>query len=163
MKNNKLQLKLLPRLIVYDFDGVMTNNTLIIDQNGYESVIVNRSDGMAISLIRKLGINQIILSTETNSVVQKRAEKLRLFCLHGIEDKLSTLRNYLSETNINPNEVIYVGNDLNDLEAMKYVGIAVAPNNAYKEIKDIANIITKAKGGEGVIRELFEIIKSMNK
>ena len=147
------------KLIVYDFDGVMTNNSAIIDQFGNESVIVNRSDGLAISLIKEFGINQIILSTEANNVVQKRAEKLGLFCLNGIDDKATTLRNYLMQINIDPDAVMYVGNDLNDLVAMKYVGVAVAPNDAYKEIKDIANIITMAKGGEGVIRELYEMIK----
>lgn len=147
------------KLIIYDFDGVMTNNTAIVDQFGNESVIVNRSDGLAISLIRKFGIKQIIVSTETNIVVQKRAEKLKLFCLNGIENKLSTIRNYLNTSKILPETVLYVGNDLNDLEAMKFVGIRVAPADAYQEIKDIVHYITKAKGGDGVIRELYELIK----
>jgi 3-deoxy-D-manno-octulosonate 8-phosphate phosphatase (KDO 8-P phosphatase) len=159
VKSNVNQIK----LIVYDFDGVMTNNKAIVDQFGNESVIVNRSDGLAISFIKKLDIKQIILSTETNMVVQKRAEKLGLFCLNGIEDKLSTLCTYLTKINVPLEAVMYVGNDLNDLVAMKNVGVAVAPNDAYKEIKEIAHIVTNAKGGEGVIRELFDIIKSIKK
>ena len=148
------------KLIVYDFDGVMTNNTALIDQSGNESVFINRSDGLAITLIKKLGINQIIISTETNNVVQKRAQKLNLFCLNGIEDKLFTLKKYMTKSNINPDVVMYVGNDLNDLEVMKFVGIAVAPNDAYKDVLEISHFTTQAKGGEGVIRELFDMIKS---
>ena len=162
MEINK-EILVIPKLIVYDFDGVMTNNTVIVDQFGNESVIVNRSDGLAISLIKKLGIKQIILSTETNNVVQKRAEKLGLFCLNGVANKVITLKKYLIKENITPESVYYVGNDLNDLEVMKLVGIGVAPNDAYPEIKDIAKIVTEKKGGEGVIRELYQIIKSIIK
>jgi YrbI family 3-deoxy-D-manno-octulosonate 8-phosphate phosphatase len=146
------------KLIVYDFDGVMTDNTAIVDQNGNESVIVNRSDGLGISLIKKLGIKQIILSTETNNVVQKRAAKLELFCLNGIEDKAVTLYKYLTDRNISLDSVLYVGNDINDLEVMQMVGFSVAPKDAYEPILEIADHVTKAKGGEGVIRELYDLI-----
>ena len=146
------------KLIAYDFDGVMTNNTVIVDQLGNESVVVNRSDGLAISMIKKLGIHQLIISTEKNIIVQKRAEKLKIPCLNGISNKLETLTNYLAKNDINKSEVLFVGNDINDLEAMKYVGVSVAPNDAHKDIKEIAAHITTACGGQGVIRELFDLI-----
>ena len=87
-------------LIVYDFDGVMTNNKVYVDQEGREMVQVNRGDGLGIAGIRKLGIEQIILSTETNSVVAARANKLTIPCLQGINDKAKALRNLCTEKEI---------------------------------------------------------------
>jgi len=150
------------QLIIYDFDGVMTNNKVIIDQNGEESVIVNRSDGLAISFLRKMGIKQIIISTEENQVVLKRAEKLKIPCMNGIENKLSTLKKYFKKNNIPKENIIYVGNDINDLEAMEFVAFPVAPRDAHKDIRKIAKLVTKSKGGDGVIRELLDIFMEDN-
>ena len=147
------------KLIVYDFDGVMTNNKAILNQEGIESVMVSRSDGLAISIIKRMGIKQIILSTEKNCVVTKRAEKLNIPVLYGIDDKEKVLKRYLKDNQINRENVIYIGNDINDLEAMKIVGLPVAPFDAHKEIKKIARLITIKNGGDGVIRELLDIIK----
>jgi len=150
------------KLIVYDFDGVMTDNRVIIDQYGNESVIVNRSDGLAISKFHKMGIIQIIISTEKNQIVQKRAEKLKIICLNGIEDKLMALKSYLIEKNISNKNIVYVGNDINDLKVMQYIDFPIAPADAYPEIKSIAKFITKASGGEGVIRELLDVLLKEN-
>lgn len=157
MHTKKLYVKNL-ELIVYDFDGVMTDNKVIVDQLGKESVVVNRSDGLAIAEIRKMGIRQIIISTEKNPVVQKRAEKLDLLCLVGVEDKKSTLQDYLVENGIDKSNVLYIGNDINDLEVMEYIGYPLAPANADPAIKKVAKIVTKAKGGDGVIREFLDIL-----
>lgn len=145
-------------LIAYDFDGVMTNNKVIMDQFGNESVIVNRSDGLAIAEIKKIGIKQIILSTEENPVVQKRSEKLGIFCISGLNDKKKALQKYLSNNNIDRKKVVFIGNDINDLKVMKYVGIPIGPADAHPEIKRISKVITKAKGGDGVIREFWDIL-----
>jgi 3-deoxy-D-manno-octulosonate 8-phosphate phosphatase (KDO 8-P phosphatase) len=123
------------KLIVYDFDGVMTNNKVIVDQNGHESVYVNRSDGLAISEFKRLNLKQIIISTEKNPVVLKRAEKLGIPCIYGVENKKSILENYLKEEKINQADVSYVGNDLNDYEAMAIVGVPVAPEDAHESEK----------------------------
>jgi 3-deoxy-D-manno-octulosonate 8-phosphate phosphatase (KDO 8-P phosphatase) len=142
--------------IIYDFDGVMTNNKAIVDENGLESVIVNRGDGLAISIIKEWGISQMIISTETNEVVQKRAQKLRIDCLNAVSDKLSTLSEFLRNNSIDPTKVIYIGNDINDLEAMKIVGHPVAPADAADEVKQIASLIVDVNGGDGVIRRLLD-------
>ncbi|MFC2121398.1 cytidylyltransferase domain-containing protein [Bacteroidota bacterium] len=147
-------------LIVYDFDGVMTDNKAYIDQFGNESVLINRGDGLAISKIMKSNIRQIILSTEENTVVKKRAEKLKLNCFQGINNKKEFLMKYLDKNNINSSNVAYIGNDINDLEIMKHVGLPIAPNDACNEIKKIAKIVTIAKGGNGVIREIYNYIKT---
>lgn len=142
-------------LFVYDFDGVMTDNKVTVDQFGNESVVVNRGDGLAISEIKKMGLPQLIISTEKNVVVQKRADKLQINCFQGIGNKKDTLQKYLSEAEMNPENVLYVGNDINDLEVMKICGTKVAPADAAEEILAIADLVTAAKGGEGVIREIF--------
>ncbi|HCJ65795.1 MAG TPA: haloacid dehalogenase [Elusimicrobia bacterium] len=144
------------RLIIYDFDGVMTDNKVIIDQYGNESVAVNRSDGLAIAKIKKMGTPQVILSTEKNPVVQKRAKKLGLPCIVGISDKKKVLEKYLNKNRIKKEDVAYIGNDINDLEVMRYVGFPIAPANAHPKVRKIAKIITKTKGGCGVIREFFD-------
>jgi YrbI family 3-deoxy-D-manno-octulosonate 8-phosphate phosphatase len=158
--NNESQIKLKKlKLLVYDFDGVMTDNKAIVDENGNESVKVNRGDGLAIAMFKKLGISQMILSTEKNSVVNKRSEKLKIDCFHGVDNKKEFLLSYLKGENIDLQEVGYVGNDINDYEIMREVGLKIAPQDAVESIKKIANIITKANGGDGVIRELYDIIK----
>lgn len=157
MVNKKFQLSKI-QVIIYDFDGVMTDNKVIIDQFGNESVIVNRSDGLAISEISKMGIKQVIISTEENPVVQERAEKLKIPCLNGIKNKLLTLKAYFKDNNISKKNVIYIGNDINDLKAMKFIGFPIAPADAHQEIKNVAKLITNTKGGDGVIRELLDIL-----
>ncbi len=147
------------KLLVYDFDGVMTDNKVYVDQLGNESVKVNRADGLAIAEMKKLGIPQIIISTEKNNVVQKRARKLKLPCFHGVENKKNILLSYVKENNIELDTVAYIGNDINDYEVMKLVGIPIAPLDANESIKEIAIFITTAKGGNGVIRELYNLIK----
>ena len=146
------------KLIVYDFDGVMTDNRVIVDETGRESVVVNRADGLAVSLIRRMGIEQLILSTEKNPVVLKRAEKLGLLCLNGVDNKKETLIQHLYRANIDRKNVVYIGNDLNDLEVMEYVGYAVAPADADPAVKEIARTVTEARGGDGVIREFWDIL-----
>ena len=141
-------------LIVYDFDGVMTDNRVLVFENGMEAVIANRGDGLGIAMINKMDIPQIILSTEKNQVVFARAKKLGLEALHGVDNKLKKLSEYCQKGGYNPVQVVYVGNDTNDLEAMQFVGLPVAPSDANEEILKIAKLITRAPGGFGVVREL---------
>jgi len=145
-------------LIVYDFDGVMTDNRVIIFQDGTEAVIVNRADGLGIDRFRSLGIPQLILSTETNPVVKARAAKLHLEVITSCKDKKIALENHCAQKGYDLNRVMYIGNDLNDLEVMKIVGFPIAPVDAHPKIKKIAKLITEAKGGEGVIKELSDYI-----
>ena len=147
------------KLIAYDFDGVMTNNKVYVDQEGKETVQVNRGDGLGIAEIKKLGIEQIIISTEKNPVVEQRAKKLNIKCFHGIDNKLSCLKEYAKSKPIDLNNICFVGNDINDYEVMSAVGIKICPMDATEEIRNIADIIIKKNGGEGVIRELLNIIK----
>ena len=119
-------------------------------------VQVSRADGLGISEIRKLEIEQIILSTETNPVVSARAKKLDLFCIQGVNDKTKALADYCENHQIDLSTVAYVGNDINDLEVMKLVGTTFCPADAHKSIKHISQNILESKGGEGISREIFD-------
>lgn len=147
-------------LIVYDFDGVMTDNKVILREDGIESVIVNRSDGLAVEIIKKMGVQQLILSKEKNKVVTSRAKKLNIPVLHGINNKKDILRQYCKKHSIALRNVIYVGNDINDLDVMEIVGYPMCPQDAYPEARAIAKFVIPANGGSGVIRELLNYIKT---
>lgn len=147
------------KLIVSDFDGVMTDNRVLVDETGKESVYVSRADGQGIHILRSLGIDLVILSTETNGVVGKRAEKLKVECIQSVSDKAECLKNYCSQRNISLENIAYIGNDINDFEAMKISGIKIVPQDAYEGVKAIADYITTTKGGYGVIREVAGIIQ----
>jgi YrbI family 3-deoxy-D-manno-octulosonate 8-phosphate phosphatase len=146
------------KLIIYDFDGVMTNNKVYVDQSGNETVQVNRADGLAIFKIKKLGISQTIISSELNPVVSVRASKLGIPCLQGINNKKDSVLKYCKENDIDIKKVAYVGNDINDKDAMEISGLTFCPSDGHKSIKEISDHILKAKGGNGVIRELLDLL-----
>ena len=146
-------------LIVFDFDGVMTDNRAILDEDGKESVMVSRADGLGVSILKQKNIKMLILSTEKNKVVSRRAEKLSIPVMQGVDKKELALSEYCEENLISPAKVLYVGNDINDLEAMKLCGKVVVPNDAHGSVKNIADIVLTVNGGHGVARELAELIK----
>ena len=145
-------------LICYDFDGVMTDNRVLVGEDGREAVLVNRGDGLAVAALKRRGIAQIILSTEANPVVAQRARKLDIPCVQDLSDKARALSEYASARGHDLSRTIYVGNDVNDLEAMRLVGCRVAPADAHASVLREATFITQARGGEGVIREMLDII-----
>ena len=146
-------------MIVTDFDGVMTDNRVLIDETGKEAVYVSRADGQAIHILRSMGIDLIIMSTEINGVIGKRAKKLNVEYIQNITDKAECLKNYCNEKNISLQNIAYIGNDINDYEVMQIVGLKITPYDAYDIVRNIADYITKTKGGYGVIREVANIIK----
>jgi len=142
-------------LFFYDFDGVLTDNRVLVGEDGRESVFCNRSDGLAIRRIREMGIQQLIISSEKNNIVSARAAKLGIPIIQGAENKKEALLEYCKNVSVNISETLYVGNDINDLEAMQIVGFPVCPNDAYPEIKKIAKLVIPVPGGGGVIRNLL--------
>jgi YrbI family 3-deoxy-D-manno-octulosonate 8-phosphate phosphatase len=144
------------QLVVFDFDGVFTNNKVIVSDAGSESVICDRSDGLGLSMIRSLGIKMLILSTETNPVVSHRANKLGLECIQGINDKLKKLIELSKERRISLDNTAFVGNDINDLDCLKAVGLPVVVADAYPQAKEAAKMILTHNGGEGAVREFCE-------
>jgi N-acylneuraminate cytidylyltransferase len=147
------------KFIVYDCDGVLTDNKVTLNKDGREDLRFNRSDGAAMAAIKRLGIRQAIWTSEPHSVVKKRADKLGIPAVTGVEDKTKLLLEHCKKNGINLKEVVYLGNDLNDLGAMKLAGCPICPADACDEIKAVSKIVTAKKGGEGVARELFGYLK----
>lgn len=145
------------KLIACDFDGVLTDNRVIIDENGKESVICSRSDGFGIEQLKKNSIEVIVISKEKNKVVAARCKKLGIQYFHSIERKIEILKEEIKKRGLNSNEVCFIGNDLNDIECMRYV-VGIAVNDAVKDVKEIASYIIPQKGGYGVIREVADLI-----
>jgi N-acylneuraminate cytidylyltransferase len=144
--------------VVFDFDGVFTDNRVLVAQDGSESVACNRSDGLALAQLRKTGLPLLVLSTESNPVVETRCRKLGLECLHNAADKRAMLEAWLAARGIPWQETVYVGNDVNDLSCMRAVGCAVAVHDAYPEAKGAARILLEADGGHGAVREIANLI-----
>ena len=146
------------KLLVLDFDGVMTDNKVIVDENGKESVICNRSYGFGIELLKKAGIDVIVISKEKNKVVSARCKKLNIDCIQSIDKKIVVLQKEIEKKNLLVENVCFIGNDINDIECIKFVGIGIAVNDAYEDVKSISDYITRKKGGEGAIREICDLI-----
>jgi len=136
----------------------MTDNKVYVDQNGNEMVMVNRSDGLGVSEIKKLGIKQLIISTEKNPVVSKRAEKINIPYIQGVEKKEKYLLKYCNDKNIDIKDVAFIGNDLNDLKVMEVVGLPMCPSDSAGTIKKISKIVLQSAGGEGIVREILSLI-----
>ena len=145
-------------LIVYDFDGVLTDNKVLVFEDGREGAYCSRADGWAVQQIKGLGIHQIILSTERNGIVKARARKLGIDVIHGVDNKHDVLMRYCRAKNYALKKVLYMGNDVNDLEAMKLVGYPLAPQDAHCRILKIAKIVICKNGGYGVVKEFFDNI-----
>ena len=141
----------------------MTDNKVYVDQDGKEMVQVNRADGLGVSIITKLGIKQIIISSEKNPVVNVRAKKLKIFCINSVEDKKNILIKYCLKNKFPLKNVAYVGNDINDLEVINIVGYSFCPSDAHERIKEIVDCVLKKSGGNGVIRELSDIFQQQLK
>lgn len=147
------------QLIVYDFDGVMTDNRVIVNEDGKEAVTVHRGDGYAVRMIKdNLRIPQIILSSEENPIVMRRAKKLNIQAIHDIEYKDKVLKAYCDENNYDLSKVLYIGNDVNDFDVMQLCGMTACPADAEPEIRQYANHVFQSAGGFGVIRELYRIL-----
>ena len=141
-------------LLVTDFDGVLTDNRVIVADDGHEAVVCNRADGIGRDLLRAAGLPLLILSTETNPVVTVRGAKLQIEVVQGCGDKGAALRGLLRDRGIDPARVMYVGNDVNDLGALGAVGWPVVPADAHPDVVGHARHVTAATGGAGVLREL---------
>ena len=148
------------KAVVFDFDGVFTNNQVIVSEDGKESVQCNRADGIGLEVLRRLDIPMTIISTEKNPVVAMRAKKLKLTVVHGVENKLKELIKFSASNKIDLNNIAYVGNDINDTACMKNVGFPIAVADAYDVIKQLAKYRLKKNGGGGAVREFCELVSS---
>jgi N-acylneuraminate cytidylyltransferase len=144
--------------LVLDFDGVFTDNRVIVDQDGRESVICDRGDGWLLSHLKKTGLPILILSTETNPVVQARADKLGIPCLQGIPEKGVALKGWAAGRGIDLAHLVYLGNDINDLDCLELAGCGVITADAHPSVRQVADLVLQNRGGHGALRELCEMI-----
>lgn len=146
------------RAIAFDFDGVLTDDLVQVDEHGQESVRCSRADGMGIERLRRQGVPMVVLSREDNPVVTRRCQKLGLPVHQGLRDKTAALRDWVAGLGLDLSQVAYVGNDINDLPAMRLVGWPVAPADAHPRVLDLARVVLTRRGGRGAVRELAELI-----
>ena len=148
------------QLVVFDFDGVMTDNRVWVTGSGQEWVACSRADGLGIDRLRRLGVEVMVLSTEKDPVVVARCRKLGVACEHGVADKGIRLRELLMDRSIDRASVVYVGNDLNDLECVRLAGCGVAVADAHPEVIAEADVVLTRRGGHGAVRELCDTLST---
>lgn len=149
------------KMLLTDCDGCLTDGGMYYSENGDELKKFNTRDGMGFALLRQKGIITGIITSESVDLNRRRAEKLKLDILEsGCKDKLDAVKKYCEKYGVALNNVCYIGDDINDIETVKMVGLGCCPADAMPEVKAVANYVSKAKGGEGVIREVVNMINS---
>ena len=146
------------RLVVFDFDGVFSDNRVWTNDRGEESVACFRGDSAGLRRLDEVGVDYFILTSETNDAVPARARKIRLECVRGIEDKLPVLRRELERRGVSLGETAYVGNDINDSECLASVGLPVVPADAWAEVMPLAGMVLTRAGGQGCVREFCDAV-----
>jgi YrbI family 3-deoxy-D-manno-octulosonate 8-phosphate phosphatase len=146
------------RFAVFDFDGVFSDNRVWTNDRGEESVACFRGDTMGLRRLDEVGIEYLILTSETNDAVAARARKMRADCIKGIEDKLPVLRAEVERRGVSLAETSYVGNDVNDAECLAAVGLPVVPADAWAEVVPLARLVLTRAGGHGCVREFCDAV-----
>ena len=148
------------KLFATDVDGTMTDACMYYAENGIELKKFNFRDGMGFKLLRDAGIKTAIITSENTTIVQKRADKLKVDYLSmGTWTKLDFVKNICKDLNISLDEVAYIGDDINDIELLDAVGCKACPNDAVAKVKNINDIIILAnKGGDGAVRGFIDLI-----
>jgi YrbI family 3-deoxy-D-manno-octulosonate 8-phosphate phosphatase len=142
------------QLVVFDFDGVMTDNAVYVNQHGEETVRCSRSDARGLRLLDEVGVVYWVLSGEANPVVAARCQKIHIPCLYGVEDKTEPLQQLAREAGVPLQHVAYVGNDWNDVPCLSRVGVPIVVADAYEEAASVARYQTLRPGGHGAVREV---------
>ena len=146
------------RLAVFDFDGVFTDNSVWVNERGEESVRCCRADGFGLRRLREAGVEAVVLSTEQVAIAAVRSRKLEVDCRHGLSDKLGALREEAERRGVGLEETAYVGNDINDADCLRAVGLPVCPADAWPEVAGLARWKLERRGGEGCVREFCDAV-----
>jgi len=144
------------RLLVLDFDGVLTDNRVLVNEEGLEAVLCDRADSLGIARLRAAGLEVAVISTEANSVVRARCAKLGIQCTDGCHDKLQALQRMAAARSLQPRNIAYLGNDVNDADCMRWVGVPIAVADAAPAVWPLAKLVTSRPGGRGAVREVSE-------
>ncbi len=150
---------------IFDVDGVLTNGNVLVTEHGEQLRQFNIKDGYALQLAVKKGYHVVIISGAKSAGVEKRLQGLGIKHIYlGISDKIAVFRKFIEEHHLDPEEMVYAGDDIPDLPVMKLVGLAICPADAVDEIKEISEYISPKKGGGGVARDIIEkVMKIQNK
>jgi YrbI family 3-deoxy-D-manno-octulosonate 8-phosphate phosphatase len=151
------------RLVAFDFDGVFTDNAVYVTQDGTEAVRCVRSDGLGLKTLTALGVATIVISTETNPVVGARSRKLAVRCIQGCDDKRRALESVVAELAVTLQETAFVGNDINDLDCLKVVGVPIVVADAHEDVVPHAIYRTRTPGGHGAVREVCDLIAAVKR
>ena len=147
------------RMLVMDVDGVLTDGGMYYGENGEEFKKFNTRDGQGVALVHEAGIKTAILTRESTPIALRRAAKMKVGDVQvGVLDKLTALRGIAERHGLSLEEIAYIGDDVHDYEVLCHVGLAVAVRDATRLPRSAAHYITEAKGGEGAVRELCELI-----
>jgi len=160
--NSKLRNTKLPKILFTDFDGCLTDDRVWLNQDGEEFVVANRKDGLAVKRLKKLGIQVVIASTETNKVVLARGNKMGVEVLQGLADKAEEIEQYLNQKNLTWNDIWYIGNDVNDLGAIERANLSLCPSDAVKKVRKTVDIVLKTNGGRGILSEIATELEKTN-
>jgi len=151
------------KALVMDVDGVLTDAGMYYSEKGDELKKFNTRDAQGIELLLKKGFLVAIITKEKTKLVERRVEKMKIrHVFQGVEDKLSCLKGFASVNNIALDEIAYMGDDINDLDVLKSVGLSIAVNDATDKVKNASNYVTKTKGGCGAVREVCELLLDKN-
>lgn len=157
MESNYKELLKQIKCFILDVDGVLTNGSLILVPGGEMARVMNIRDGYAIQLAIKKGFEVVILSGGKSEEVRTRLKALGVNNIQlGCDDKLSALNNFIWKNELSASEILYMGDDMPDLAAMKSIGVATCPKDAAEEIKKICSYISPLRGGEGCVRDVIE-------
>lgn len=154
------------KLFLTDFDGVHTNGLVYVQQDGIESVVCSRRDGLGFEMLKALGIPAYIISKETNPVVEARAKKLGITCQYGVatgQGKVDAIKMLIEKHQCTPDEVLYIADDVNDIDALKYVGVPIVVRDCHPEVRKYACLVTRAVGGQHAIREVIDLLVQVKK
>jgi 3-deoxy-D-manno-octulosonate 8-phosphate phosphatase (KDO 8-P phosphatase) len=151
------------RLVAFDFDGVFTDNSVFVFEDGREAVRCMRSDGLGIGKLKALGLSVVVVSTEVNPVVKARSRKLVIKCINGCNDKLAVINVLAAEAGISLDQVAFIGNDVNDLPCLTSVGLPIVVKDAHADVVAYASYQTKVAGGYGAVREVCDMFEKVLK
>jgi 3-deoxy-D-manno-octulosonate 8-phosphate phosphatase (KDO 8-P phosphatase) len=146
------------RFAIFDFDGVFTDNRVWVNERGEEMLAFSRSDGLGLRRLDQVGVQYLILSMEQNPIVGARAQKLRAECVQGADDKLTVVRERTAAAGVSLEQTAYVGNDVNDAECLRAVGLPVVPADAWPEVMPLARWVLSRSGGAGCVREFCDAV-----
>ncbi len=149
------------KLLISDVDGVLTDGGMYYSAKGDIQKKFHARDGMGIAILQRNGIPTIIITKEKNEIVKKWTSKMNVNKLfQGVKEKEKLLPKLCDLYNLKEENIAYIGDDVNDLEIMKKIGFSITPKDGNIEVKKIANHISKLNGGEGVLREICDLLIS---